>query len=188
MESLTAAYLATGAALGSAIIVGTISLFNVKLTNKANIERAKLEFERGKSEKEAVLKRERGEQLYSTVDNWFSEFAHHYLVLAPVMQNKYDYNKYLDIFLESGNKSKVDYGRIKMILDIYFPELLGDYQRTIELRNEINDVQFEFKKTYQERGRHVNNEALSKYTKYSVELEKWGGVFKKNISKCVRNI
>jgi len=140
---------ATGyVALITAIFTAGITLLGVYFNNKANTERLKLQLEHERNIRKEDLSRERIEDLYLHIEEWLNHLIAHYLPYIEVMQNKISYNDALDITIESGKNAKVNYKRLKMLIELYFPEVKSEFASLMEKRALANSIIEEHKREY----------------------------------------
>jgi hypothetical protein len=59
------------------------------------------------------------------------------------MAGKLDLKSALEMDKNTGEKSTVDFGRLEMLIDLYFPKLKSDYIKVIEVRGVANKIMLE---------------------------------------------
>jgi len=65
------------------------------------------------------------------------------------VQGKLDYNQCLDLGIEDGKALAHNFGRIKMLIDVYFPDARAAYDETIKCRDDLNKVAIAHKHAYE---------------------------------------
>lgn len=154
-----------------AVVVGAlISIIVVTLTNRSNLRQLKLQLDTKAKNDEAVLVRERMEELYVLLSNWINVFFGDYLNLTLVIKGELSYDEYLDITIKDGKSRKFDFNRIEMLFDIYAPTLKADFDNMLSIRSKVNEIRRLHKRAYQEGG--DGERYLNDFTKQQMELEK----------------
>jgi hypothetical protein len=169
-------YIGVGAVLGA-----LLSIFGVWLSNRSSVELLLIQHNNEKSIRANELKREKLEELYVLVDKWLNGMTGQYLMLALVMEEKIDYNQYLDQVIENGEKESLDFSRFQMIVDMYCHEIESGYQKLMTARDDINTITSAHKRAY--KVGDINGEKyLAPYTLAMKNLEQLGSLFKKEIA------
>jgi hypothetical protein len=174
-------------ALTSAVAGGAVALLGVFLTNRSSTARLKVQLEHELRQRTTDLLRGRGEELYELTDKWLITFAKNYLSLSAVMQNKITYNQHYDLTIEEGKKSFQEYGRIEMLIDVYFPSTRPAYDKIIEARDELNNVINAHKRSYKN-GDIDGYKFLKPFIQSQKSIEQAGVVFKMQILESIRHI
>ena len=78
--------------------------------------------------------RSRGEELYELTDKWLNMLAGYYLHRSRVMQSNITYNQCLDLDIKMGKDGQGNFGRIEMLIDVYFPSTRLAYDKIIDGR------------------------------------------------------
>jgi hypothetical protein len=138
--------------LVAALVGGSIAFVGVLLTNRGNTERLRVQLahDTGKSREELI--RDRGEELYELTDKWGNQILIHYINRLRVMQGKLTFNQSLDLDIQHMQGSEVNFGRIEMLIDVYFPNLRSQYDSVITCRSRANEIMYEHKLAYEEGG------------------------------------
>lgn len=130
------------------IIAAGSALCGVVLANVTNIytmrERIRSENDRDRTKR----RQEKLEELYLLLGKWANTFSTGFLKLSLVLKGHIDYNKYLDMVIEDGEKIDLDYGRIEMIINIYAREIKDEYNSVQECRSLVNDLMERHKAEY----------------------------------------
>ncbi|MCR4899371.1 MAG: hypothetical protein K5907_00960 [Treponema sp.] len=85
---------------------------------------------------EKCLKREKLEELYKAVTNWYNNANSMFIFLMPVFENRYDWNAYYDQFTSNmGNKG--EHIRSEIIISLYFPSMQEPYD---VLKKSVQDL------------------------------------------------
>lgn len=76
---------------------------------------------------EKCLKRDKLEQLYKSITNWYNTAFTNFIYFAPVLDGGYDWNVYLDKL----NSIKSDGAHIQtaVLTDLYFPSVLNSFEK-----------------------------------------------------------
>ena len=174
-------------ALSSAIIGGAIVLIGVYFTNRSNAARLKIQHEYESKQRSIELLRTRGEELYELMDKWLKMFAGYYLRRTSVMKGKLSYNDCLDLDIKDGKETTVNFGRISMLIDVYFPSARDAYDEINALREKINKIEGDYKRVY-ENGDVDGHRFIQPFINTQVSVEKAGDKFLGLISECIRTL
>lgn len=181
-ENLTLVTALLAAALG-----GGIALLGSFLTNRSNVARLKMEHSHQAHHRKSELLRERGEELYELTDKWLKLFAGYYLGRAAVMQGKLTFNQCLDLEIKAGKERTDNFGRIEMLIDVYFLVVRGQYDVLIGAREELNKVASAHKRAY-ESGDIDGTRFLGPYVRAQRSIEEAGESMKKRIIEGIQSI
>lgn len=187
MESEVNQYLTLITALASASVGGVVAFVGIYLTNKGNNFRLKLQIDREEMRNEKRILRDRGEELYELVDRWLNNLAGHYLSLNSVMQGKLKYNQFLDLQIEQAKNNSYNFGRIEMLIDVYFPSSKPSYNEILKHRTELNEISRLHKKDY-ELGLTDGTKYIQPYIQAQVNIEESGNALKQQLIELIRNI
>ena len=168
------------------LIGASLSILGVWLTNRSSVTQLRIQLEHEKKIRDETIRREKLEELYVLLGNWLSVIFGHYLRLSLVMQNKIDYNEYLDQFIKSGKDSLVDYHRLEMIVDIYAHELKPSWEKILAARDELNKVSAAHKRAYKT-GNTDGERYLQPYTDAQLKIDELTESFKKEIAEHVKH-
>lgn len=142
------AYITMLTALSSGIMGGTVALLGVYFTNQSNETRLHIQLEREENQRKADLFRDRGEELYELIDKWLNSLTGYYFRRVSVMQGNLTYNQCLDMDIKGGKDNSYNFGRIEMIIDVYFQSIRDSYDKVISDRDELNKIVSEHKMNY----------------------------------------
>ena len=162
-----------------------MALVVVFLTNRSNTARLRIQFEHEHSEKNKELRRQRGEELYELSDKWLNRLAAYYLQRISVMQGKLTFNECLDLEIAAGKENAVNFGRIEMLVDVYFSSTRRAYDDLISARSKLNEIAIAHKRAYQ-RGEIYCTAFLSSFVEAQKMVENAGGQFRADIINCIR--
>jgi hypothetical protein len=115
-------------------ITAIVTLTGVFITNQANNERLRLQLKHEQNEKQKELTRSKLEELYILFKQWNSSISTSYLTRTSVMAGELDYKSALEMDKDRGEKSTVDFSRLEMLIDLYFPSLKPGYMKVDEAR------------------------------------------------------
>jgi hypothetical protein len=121
-------------------ITAIATLSGVFITNRANNERLSLQFRHEQNEKHKELIRDKLEELYILFKQWNTNISIVYLNQTHVMAGNLDYKNALEMDKDRGEKGAVDFSRLEMLIDLYFPRLKPDYVKVIEARGMANKI------------------------------------------------
>jgi hypothetical protein len=125
-ESLTLITALTSTTLG-----GVLTLVSVLLANRSSTARLNLQLDYEATQRKAQILRERGEELYVLTERWLNGLvAGYYLRRKSVMQGKLTYNECLDLEIADGKDNPVNFSRMELLIDVYFPSTREAYNRT----------------------------------------------------------
>lgn len=172
-------------ALSSAVVGGTVALLGVFLTNRSNTTRLKMQLEHESLQRGAELLRSRGEELYELADKWLNMLAGNYLRVSAVMQGRLTYNQCYELAIQEGKENSFNFGRIEMLIDVYFASTRSAYDKIIDGRTELNKIETEYKRSY--KGGDIDGSIfLASYVKCQHSIEKTGETFKMQVRECIR--
>jgi hypothetical protein len=171
--------------LTSAGVGGAVALVSVYLTNKGNTVRQDAQLAHQAKIGHAELLRDRGEELYELIDTWLNGLFGSYMIKASIMQGKLTYNEGLDIELKNGKANSGNYGRIQMLIDVYFPAVREQCDRVLSLREATNKHVILHKRAY-ERGETDGTAFLKAFTTDQLSLEAAAEKLKEAVIEQVR--
>ena len=114
-------------ALTSAAIGGALALIGVWLTNRSSTARLELQLEHEADQRKAQIFRERGEELYVLTEQWLDGLTGYYLAKRSVMQGRLTYNQSLDLEIADGKENPVNFSRVELLINVYFPSVRGSF-------------------------------------------------------------
>lgn len=121
-------------------ITAIATLSGVFITNQANNGRLSLQLKHEQNKKHKELIRNKLEELYILFKQWDTNISTVYLNRTSVMAGDLDYKSALEMDKNRGEKSTVDFSRLEMLIDLYFPRLKPDYVKVIEARGIANKI------------------------------------------------
>ena len=135
-------------ALISAAIGGALALLGVSLTNRSSTARLRLQLDHEAAQRKAQILRERGEELYILTAQWLNGLTGYYLRMSSVMQGKLTYNQSLDLGIADGKANPVNFNRVELLINVYFPSTREAYTRTTHARETLNEIAEAHKQAY----------------------------------------
>ena len=174
-------------AISSSLAGGIIALAGVLLNNRSSTARLKAQFDHDDALRKAQVLRERGEELYVLIAKWLNTFAGHYLGVAAVMQGKLTYNQCLDLDIETLSNKSLEFSRIELLVDIYYPSTRKAYDEVMAGRSNVNEIEIAHKRAYG-RGDIEGQRFLRSYVDAQKAIEAAGRVFKEELTKAIRAI
>jgi hypothetical protein len=169
----------------STLVGGIMALLGVLLTNRSNESRLKLQFDLELRKQKSDLHRSRGEELYELTDHWLKALAGYYLRRNAVMQGKLTYNQCFDLDVQELKKDPPKFGRVEMLIDVYFPSTRSAYDKIIDCRTLLNKIAMEHERAYKD-GDTDGSRFLRPYVECQQSIEKAGDIFFKQILDCIR--
>jgi hypothetical protein len=132
----------------AAVLGSLIALTSSYLTNRSNTRRLKLQFELDRETKEREFIRDKVEELYLLHEEWLNVFVSSNLPFISVMKGEITYNDALDMFIDGNKNRTVDFKRLQMLVDLYFPDVKASFDRLATARDEVNKIKSEHKRQY----------------------------------------
>ncbi|MCU1264129.1 MAG: hypothetical protein JWM21_447 [Acidobacteria bacterium] len=132
----------------AAVLGSLIALTSSYLTNRSNTRRLKLQFELDRETKEREFTRDKVEELYLLHEEWLNVSASSNLPFISVMKGEITYNDALDMFIDGNKNRTVDFKRLQMLVDLYFPDVKASFDRLATARDEVNKIKSEHKRQY----------------------------------------
>jgi hypothetical protein len=131
-----------------AIIVGPISaLLAAYLTNRYNTAQFRQQRDHEQWVRHEAILRKRTEELYVLLQRYMTALSTTNLPYMHVMEGKLDYNQALDLVIQQ-NKRPVEFHRIEMLIDIYFPQHREAFTKLLDFRSAINEIREAHKMAY----------------------------------------
>lgn len=113
------------------------------------------------------LYRAKLEELFKAVHRYSTILFTDNLLWLDVMKNKITYNEVLELQVKQTNsEDRGHYETCLMLINIYFPELIKDFDNLLKSRNHLNKLQKDFMSEYEKNGFSIkykeqfNNELL----------------------------
>jgi hypothetical protein len=174
-------------ALCSSVTGGIIALTGVLLTNRSSTARLTIQLDHEAESRKAQTLRERGEELYVLMQNWLTFFANHYLRLSQVMKGSLTYNQFLDLEIEAANHNPMEFPRIELLIDIYYPSARQAYDAIMARRADIVKIEGAHHRAYQA-GDTDGTRFLKAYVQAQKAVEAAGETFKVELTKAIQTI
>lgn len=174
-------------ALVAAGIGGTLTLIGVLVSNRSSQARLKFQTEHDTTQKKKALLLERGEELYGLTEAWLNSLFALSLRRLMVMQGKMTYNQCLDLDIEDGKNKSMNFARISLLIDIYFPATRKAYDTILNEREKLNGIEITYKRGYKN-GDIDGTSFLPGYLETQKSIEKAGEIFKIQLIDCIRAI
>ena len=103
---------------------------------------------------EKCLRRDKQEYLYESITKWYNQFFGQVQYFTLVLDNKIDWNQYLDYILETSKES--NYLKNEIIVNIYFPKISKPLKElTTSMQSLHNFIEDEIKESYK-KGRNIS--------------------------------
>lgn len=183
---MTVNYLIPFAAVGAAAVTALSTVMGVRLANQAAERQLKLRLQHQdeKDHKEAL--RSRLEELYQLVDVWAGKLVVHHATYRRVMEGKLTYNQALDVTIDS---ESFDSARLFTLAELYFSESHLLLEKIKSLRNELSEIQHEYKERYREIGPAAQGEKYSRLvTNKLMEFNEAINVYKSSLASYARKV
>jgi len=180
-------YITLLTSLLSAAVGGVVALASVYFTNHSNTQRVQLQLDREEQRRNADVRRDRGEELYMLTEQWLNGLGVNYLNQTFVMQGKLTYNQYLDLVISNGEKNAVNFPRIALLIDLYFPNTRKAYDDVISIRTTLNKISGAHKRAY-EGGDIDGARFLTPFVEAQKTIEAAGEAYKRQIVESIRGI
>ncbi|WP_091358198.1 hypothetical protein [Amphritea atlantica] len=174
-------------ALATAIVTSGIAYIGVSYTNRENMRRLTAQHEHDRRLRQDEIERERAEELYVSIKKFCSRMISDHFPYLRVMKGQFEYEKALDMTLESSEKRDYDPERIHMIADMYFPELSVHIKDIVEENGKVLDVREVFKHKYQS-GITQDEEMASLYLEKIENLIISARDLEKKVISVVKNV
>jgi len=118
--------------------------------------------------------RQKGEQLFLSVERFNRGLVAYYVVYYPLFQNQIEYNDLLDMQNKDSNREMGEaYEQVQMLISLYFPTLQSDFDSYIAAREKVSDIIGEHKKEYK-RGNTDGTPYLKRFNKALADLDTAG--------------
>jgi hypothetical protein len=84
------------------------------------------------------------EELYLLFKNWASNIEIIYINHTRAMKGDISYQAMLDMEIERFDKNALNFNRLVMLIDLYFPKIKPAYERVIDARTKSNQFMLEY--------------------------------------------
>lgn len=181
-------YITVVTTLSSVLVGSGFTLLVSFLTNRSTEKRHQSQLQHDANQRKQELLRTRGEELYMVTSAWLKLMAVHHLRMVPVMLGNITYDQALDMELAE-SKPLLDFERIEMLVDTYFPSVRDSYDAVLVEREKTNEIQLAFKREYQKVGPSTNHKQfLPAYEKSLMAMEELGKNLRVRIVESLRSI
>lgn len=103
---------------------------------------------------EKCLRRDKQECLYESITKWYNRFFGQVQYFILVLDNKIDWNQYLDYIIETSKES--NYLKNEIIVNIYFPKISKPLEELITTMQSLHIfIEDEIKESYK-KGRNIS--------------------------------
>lgn len=126
--------------LAAVLLTAAATLLGVFLGDRGNTARLKMQLEHDHLSITRELRREKSEELYMLNRDWVRLFHSSMFNILHVMKGTFDYNFALDLMIEEGKENPLNFARVHMLVDLYFPPLKPQFIRVCEARNEVSEI------------------------------------------------
>jgi hypothetical protein len=133
------------ATIFTAFITAFATLSGVFLSNQSQKERYELQINNEKSLKNNELLREKLEELYLLFNAWSTHIEIVYINQTRGMAGDLDHEAVLDLEIQIGKEVTDNFGRIKMLIDLYFPNLRDEYNIVDQAKSSANEIMLEYR-------------------------------------------
>ena len=127
----------------------------------------------------------KGEIVYVLIEKWRNSQTSWFLQCRLVMNGDIDYNKFLDIFLESNTGVDLQVERIEFLLTVFFNATFLEWQKCIQFAHIASRIENAFKLNYKV-GIHSGQEQLPELQQAMLELNSQINVTLDHLTKSVR--
>jgi hypothetical protein len=129
----------------TAFITAFATLSDVFLSNRSQKERFELQINNEKILKNNELLREKLEELYLLFKGWSTHVEIVYINHTRGMAGDLDYKAVVDLEIQRGKEITDNFGRITMLIDLYFPNLRDEYNIVDQARSSANEIMQEYR-------------------------------------------
>lgn len=162
------------------VLGAAIALVTIYLTDRSNTRRLKLQFDLERESKEKQFIRDKLEELYLLHEAWLNALATSYLPILNVIKGEITYNQALDMFIENNKDRQVDFKRLQMLIDLYFPAIKPAFEKLSAARDRTNEIQRAHKREYK-RGNTDGSAYVVPFIEAQKELVRESSVLKEEI-------
>jgi hypothetical protein len=131
------------------------------------------------------LRRTKLEEFYSAHSAFIRQLSADWLLHMKVMRNEISYNDALDIIVNRDKMADPPFERAEILVALYFPELVGQFQQLLELRDEAATVINSHKQVYNKIGPH-ETAALDKMKVLCASLTLYEAGFRERVVRVAR--
>jgi hypothetical protein len=131
-----------------AVTGAAAALIGVWLTNTGHDKRAGLQAKTELEKERRTILRACGDELYRHTYGWGAQLRSNTLIWHGAMVGQYGVNEALDMETADFNRRNFDYGRIGMLVDVYFPEARTQLDSLLHHRDDRSKCINAFKRSY----------------------------------------
>ena len=124
--------------LSASVLTGVVALLAVYLTNQGNRKIMALQIYHERCKEEQNLTREKLEELYILASHYCDILFAYRIPYVNSMKGEITYEKARNIAIKSLESAEKDYHRLDMLVKIYFEVLHEDYNKLIQVRDEVD--------------------------------------------------
>src|ERR1019366_6406764 len=140
-------YITLIAALSSVLVGSLLTLLSSHFTNRSAEKRLQKQLQHEADQRQQELLRTRGEELYTLTSTWLKMIATHHIRKTYVMLGNITYDQALDLEVKD-DKHLLDFERIGLLVDVYFPSARSAYDAVLAVRDERNEIEMTFDRDY----------------------------------------
>ncbi|MFM0630488.1 hypothetical protein [Paraburkholderia xenovorans] len=182
---MTVEYTSIVGSVASTLTGALGALVGVWLTDRGNNRRLRWQSDIELKKEWNRLNRERGEELYRHADKWQGNIRANSLFWLGAMQSSYSVNDALDMEIARNRDIPYDYGRMEMLVDVYFPTTREAFDGVTAVRDSHSAILSAFKQRYKE-GDVDGGVFAARYTNSLHRLDETIGRFKASIADGIR--
>ena len=101
------------------------------------------------------------------------------------MEGKYSFNDYLDMIIDKKQNPNVEFARVEMMVDVYFPTIRPAYDELCACREDINETISTYKQQYKS-GIIDGHSYIPKIHMAQLRLARAAEVLKNSIKTCLQ--
>lgn len=121
--------------IATSILTASVTLLSVYLTNVSNRKRESEAFLRNEKVRTARILQEKCEELYFLFAKWSTDTSSVYMTFIPVISGKMSEKDAWKIAKQNQYSEKGNYQKIDLLVNLYFPELIGHLDSVHEARD-----------------------------------------------------
>lgn len=132
-------------AIFTTILTASVTLLTTYLSNKANTQRMKMQLQHERLSVKQDQLHEKLEELYVTSKKWFLCIDGYFLIFKSALFGKSSMEEAEVSFLEHARKQDIDYQRLEMLLELYFPQLKEQFSHVLTANEELKGIVRQYK-------------------------------------------
>jgi hypothetical protein len=118
---------------------------------------------------ERLLLRQKLEELNLSLIRYCTDLGSYSLIYASVMLGNITYDQANVQVTEQVKKEERSHDKLSMLVNIYFPHFKPYLENILKIRDEENEIRFDFKKYYQ----RIGKPSQDHFNKICISGEKW---------------